>query len=62
MIDPDFLRLVQLGAIETELRLLESGGIPSRTPAPDLSELEVARRAAFLATVGERLLSTSLRD
>lgn len=58
----DFLRLVQIGAIESELRLLESGGAPSPAPVPELPEKEMARRAAFLAEIGRQVLSTSVQD
>lgn len=62
MIDADFRREIEIGAIELELRTLEAGGIPSRVRSPDLPEREIARRVAFLAEIGRRVLSTSGRD
>lgn len=60
MVDPDFMRLMKLGAIELELQTLEAGGVPSRRSAPaDMPVRELCRLAAFLAYVGKRLLKTA---
>ena len=58
----DLLRIVQIGSIELELRLLAAGGAPSSAPAAEMSERETARRIAFCAEIGEEMLRTSLRD
>lgn len=58
----DLLRLVQIGSIELELRLLAAGGAPSSAPAAEMSERETAMRIAFCAEIGRELLDRRLSE
>ena len=63
MIDRDFKRLVQIGAIELELQALERGAafLAGHFVEP-VSDVDLARRTAFCFAVGERALNRHASD